>query len=396
MKKILATSLAVVLVICTSVTAFGATSNDVKATISAAVDYAFPYDGADKTDGYTAQNSKYYLMYVKAGNVDDDTVTLYYTSVKAALDAGTLSGLGNLSMVLQAMYYQGIDPEDFAGYNLLAMFLDTSLQDIDYSPYNYAYASEAAAMYSKDEFGISLCDELIATYYTFGVGPDFWGGWGASPDDVAFFILALAPYSSEYTEYIDDAVTLLETYLADEGYGYGYGDSNTDSTAMALAAYSALGDTEKADSVYELLMNFYDASTGGFTSDYDSLYATADAVFGLEYYAALLAANEPEMQGSTAGGTSQGSATSSSAGSVSEDEDEDVDEDEDEDIDESEDIGEDEEEIDESGTEEGETVEIDESATSPQTGVSITAAAAAMAMAGAGIVIIAGKKRKTA
>ncbi len=383
MKKILAASLAVMLVICTSVTAFGATSNDVKATISAAVDYAFPYDGADKTDGYSVETSKYYLMYVKAGNVEDDVVTAYYTSVKAALDADTLSGLGNLSMVLQSMYYQGIDPEDFAGYNLLEMFLNTSLQDIDYSPYNYAYASEAASMYSEDAFGVSLCDELIATYYTLGVGPDFWGGWGASPDDIAFFILALAPYSSEYVEYIDDAVILLETYLADTGYGYGYGDSNTDSTAMALAAYSALGDAEKADSVYDLLMNFYDASTGGFTSDYDSLYATTDAVFGLEYYAALLAANEPETQDSTASGTSQGTSASSSVNSGSEGDDEDEDEDIDEDI-------------DETDAEEDEAIGADESATSPKTGASFTAAAAAMALASVGIVIIAGKKKENA
>ncbi|MCD7723543.1 MAG: hypothetical protein LUH82_06290 [Clostridiales bacterium] len=293
MKKVLASLLALMLLICASITAFGATSTDVKEIISAAVKYAFPYDGAQKTDGYSVDTSKYFLMHVKSGEDVSAYESAYFDSLKAALDSGSLTGLGSLSMAMQIMYYLDIDAADFQGYNLIEMFSSTDVTAIDYNPYYYAYACETASLYELDDFGKSLCDALISTYYTPGTGTDYWGGWGTSADDLSSFLIALAPYSADYGEYIEDALALLETYLADTGYGYGYGDSNADSTAMALAAYSALGQEEKASSVYELLItNFYDSETGGFTSDYDPYYATSDAVYALEYYAALLSGGE--------------------------------------------------------------------------------------------------------
>ncbi len=294
MKKILASLLVVMLIIPASITAFGATKKDVDTVISSAVDYALPYDGYSKTESYTTDTSKYFLMHVKSGEASEELKDSYLDSLTSALEAGTLSGLGNISMVLEIMALLDIDAENYNGYNLIDMFLSTAVDDIAYSPYNYTYAIEAAAMYSLDDFAAALCDELVNTYYTIGTGTDFWGGWGTSADDLAFFLLALSYYQDSYSVYIEDAETLLETYLADGGYGYGYGDANTDSTATALAAYSALGDKEKADSIYDLLLAFYDESTGAFSSDYDPYYATADALFGLEYYTDLLSDEETD------------------------------------------------------------------------------------------------------
>ncbi len=92
----------------------------------------------------------------------------------------------------------------------------------------------------------------LTDLYKMGEGPDFWGGYGASADDLGAFLTAL-PYADDYKTYIDDAVELLEKNVSDAGYT-SWGSANADSTAMALMAYSALDDQEKADKAYDLLL----------------------------------------------------------------------------------------------------------------------------------------------
>ena len=291
MRKVLATLLAVMLIMTASITAFGATKSDVEAKIKSSV--AFALDGNYGQDGYRVGNSKYFLMYLKSGEAAEKYGEAYLASVKDALDNGTLFGVGSLGTVLSVFDRLGVDASDFEGYNIVEMFEKTDVTENEFSPYNYVYAAEAAATYGLNEYGKALCDQL-ATYYVFGEGTDFWGGWGTSPDDLAMFVLGLAPYAADYAEYIEDALEQLETYNSDAGYT-SWGEANADSTALALAAYSAVGNKEMADAAYEKLMLFFDAETGGFTASYDEYYATADAIFGMEYYLPL-ADKDPEQE----------------------------------------------------------------------------------------------------
>lgn len=291
MRKVLATLLAVMLIMTASITAFGATKSDVEEKIKSSVAYAL--DECYAKDGYSAGNSKYFLMYLKAGENADKYEEEYLSSVKSAFDNGTLFGVGSLGTVLSVFDLLGVDAYDFEGHDIVKMFEETDVTENEYSPYNYVYATEAAASYGLDEYGKALCNQL-ATYYVFGEGTDFWGGWGTSPDDLAMFVLGLAPYAADYAEYVEDALELLEMYNSDEGYT-SWGEANADSTAYAMAAYSAVGNKEMADAAYEKLMLFFDAETGGFSGAYDDYYATSDAIFGMEYYL-LVADNDPEAE----------------------------------------------------------------------------------------------------
>lgn len=124
----------------------------------------------------------------------------------------------------------------------------------------------------------------LTDLYKMGEGPDFWGGYGASADDLGAFLTALAPYADDYKTYIDDAVKLLEKNVSDAGYT-SWGSANADSTAMALMAYSALDDQEKADKAYDLLCKFESKTTGVFTYDgEENSLATKDALTALGYY----------------------------------------------------------------------------------------------------------------
>ena len=284
MKKVLALLLSVMLIMTASITAFGATKSDVEAKIKSSAAYAL--DGNYGKDGYNTQNAKYFLMYLKAGEDAAKYEKKYLNSVKKALNGGKLNGVGSLGLTLSIMDLLGVDARSFEGYDLVKLFEATDVTANEGSPYNYVYATEAAATYGLDAYAEKLCDELIATYYEMGEGTDFWGGWGTSADDLCMFILALAPYVDYYAQYVDDALTLLKAYDSNEGYT-AWGEANADSTAYALAVFSALDDKNTADKVYDKLVKFFDKATGGFGGAYDDYYATADALFGMEYYLAL-------------------------------------------------------------------------------------------------------------
>ena len=97
----------------------------------------------------------------------------------------------------------------------------------------------------------------LTDLYKMGEGPDFWGGYGASADDPGRVPDRFGPQMLTITANLtsDDAVELLEKNVSDAGYT-SWGSANADSTAMALMAYSALDDQEKADKAYDLLCKF--------------------------------------------------------------------------------------------------------------------------------------------
>lgn len=307
MKKITAALLCVMLVICTSVTAFGATKRDVKQKTDTAV--AFAFDGNYSKNGYDVSSSKNLYILARSGADISAYTDAYFKSVAQAAGESKLTDPGTIGMAVCIAKAAGIDPENANGVNL-ADALKNAVSSAVSSPYNYFYAIEAAKALGLDDTVKALSDTL-AKYYTVGTGTDFWSGYGTSPDDLAMFILAMKT-AGAYEEYTEDAFKLLETYYTESGYS-NYG-ANADSTALALAAYSLAGNTEKADAVYDILIkNFYDAETGGFKADYDEYYATADAVFALSFYMPI--AEENKQESTTAPETTTQAQTTTAADS---------------------------------------------------------------------------------
>ena len=288
MKKITAALLCVMLVISTSVTAFGATKNDVKEKIDTAV--AFAFDGNYSKNGYDVSASKNLYILAQSGADISAFATDYFKSVSDAAAAGTLTDAGVIGMAVTIA-----DPENINGTDLTNMLNNADPGAVS-TPYNYFYAIEAAVNHGMKDTAAAFSNAL-AKYYIPGTGTDFWNGYGTSPDDLAMFILAMKT-AGAYTEYTKDAFEILETFATPDGYS-NYG-ANADSTALALAAYAAAGNTEQADDIYDILIkNYYDPETGGFLADYDEYYATADAVFALRFYLPL--ADDAAPQESTTG-----------------------------------------------------------------------------------------------
>lgn len=284
MKKVFSALLALMLVMSASVTAFGATVSDVEKPLKSAADYLY-----SEKESFTAQESKDLYLYLVSGADGEKYQNGWCESVKQGLEDGTLSGIGNMALVIYDALMLGMDPTDFDGVNLVELFENTPLSEYD-NPYLDMYAADIAVAFGLDEFGRKICDRL-ASKYTMGVGTDFWGGGFTGVDDLGVFVSALANYEEDYKAYIDDAIALIKTHNTDEGYD-NYG-ANANSTAVALAAAVCVNDKAMADDAYHKLMLFYDEESGCFTSNYDDEIATKDAIFGLSYYLGMADKDEP-------------------------------------------------------------------------------------------------------
>lgn len=279
MKKFLSALLAAMLVISASTTAFGATKSDADKKISSSFAYLSEDAGEN---GYTVEKNLKDFYYLTLAGADVSAYKdAFLSSVKSALDENTLNTADTAVLVIGAMLNMGMDTADFEGYNLTKLLQDFSPEECS-NPYSLAYG---AAVFTKlnDNETAKLYAQKLSEYYEIGKGTDFWNGYGTSPDDLSITIVGLSYMKNDYIDIINDAFALLETYYTDGGYS-NYG-ANADSTAFALAAYSAMGNKEKADSIYDILItNFFDCETGGFKAEYDPYYSTADAIFGLAYY----------------------------------------------------------------------------------------------------------------
>ena len=278
MKKILAALLSFVLVMSASITAFGATTTDVEKPLESSIKFVY----GDKK-AFDVSESKDYYLYLIAGEYDEQIAEAYLNSVKTALDNGEKFDIGTLGMIISNVILSLEDPTDFNGYDLLALFEKTELSEND-NLYTYMYATDIAFLLEDEAIGKQICEKMISKY-TMGVGTDFWGGWGTSADDLSVFIITLSAFDDAYADYIKDALTLLKGYNTEAGYD-NYG-ANANSTALALAAYTSVLDEDAAEDAYNKLMLFYNKETGGFTSNYDDVLATKDAIFGLSYYMLL-------------------------------------------------------------------------------------------------------------
>lgn len=279
MKKVLSALLAAMLVISASITVFGATKSDVDKKISSS--FAYLSEDAGENGYTTEKNLKDFYYLTLAGADVSAYKNAFLNSLKAALEADAVNTVDTAVLSAGILLNLGINPADFEGYDLTALLKEIPA-DTCANPYSLAYGIAVCTALKENETAKIYADTLAA-YYEIGKGTDFWSGYGTSPDDLAIFTVGLSYLKTDYSDIINDALTLLETYYTENGYS-NYG-ANADSTALALAAYSAMGNKEKADSIYDLLITeFYDAETGGFKAEYDPYYATADAVFGMAYY----------------------------------------------------------------------------------------------------------------
>lgn len=275
----------------TNKTASYPSAEKVKSQMIGAADYLSP-DGST----YDVSQAIDYLMLLKSGKDMSACNDAFLKSVADNLkeNNGKLivyggESIGAYGAVIQILDLLGEDATDFEGCNLVTIFSQMDVKTPADNPYYYRVAIEATVLYDFDEeFTETLCQSLIDNYYTMGSGMNYYG---YSCDNTGYFITSLAPYADVYEAEIADALKVMETYKVDGGYCYNseYTDANCNSTAIALMAYSSLGDLDKASEIYAQLCNFESEDTGVFTYDGEAnALATKDALVALEYYYDIL------------------------------------------------------------------------------------------------------------
>lgn len=292
-----------------SITALANDRSTIKAQLEGAV--AFITDGIEK---YGVDDAYDYYRLVKSEVDLSGYNEKFLADVKSNLENNngrivtaygeSLAGYSSVIMVLDLL---GEDVTDFNGYNIIDAFSKLDPTAPQANPYFYTTIIPASKHCDK-EFAKAICDTFISDNYTVGKGMASYGSFGC--DNTAFFINALAPYTSDYEDIMKDAFTVLETYKVDGGYVYdkAYGTQpNADSTALALMAYSSVSDyvsSDKSDSYMKLLSDIYTelcsfesdecgVFIGSYTLEKD-YFATKDALIGLEEYYTLLLQNQAE------------------------------------------------------------------------------------------------------
>ncbi len=225
----------------------------------------------------------------------------YAESVKANLDknSGKLlastgkEDIGLYGAVIICLEELGYDTTDFYSYDIEATMESLDIVEARTHQYHYQYAIQTAT----PDRARAIIDDLIATYYTKGKGMD---NWGYSCDNACKFLIAVAPYADEYKEYVDDAKTVIKSYLLKDGAfcdPVWSKNANGDSTALSMAAFASVNDVKTAFSYYKLLVNNFEAGTGLFSFEKGGKYndyATNDALFSLYYFKKAVAENSFE------------------------------------------------------------------------------------------------------
>lgn len=235
----------------------------------------------------TVDSAVDYLTYLNSGYDMSKYEKTYLASVDRALadngrltaDAKSADALAVYGAVISTLRTMGLNPENYNGYNLVEQFESLDVNNIS-NPYYYRVAIEAAS----ESFGKKLCDAFIKGYYVKGKGMNFWG---FAADNTAVFLTAIAKYKDDYKDIVSDAVSVLEKHTNDDGYYYSteYNTTSADSTAVALMAYSALGDLDRASVAYNNLYSGFESKNGIITYlGEDNAYATKEAVLACEYF----------------------------------------------------------------------------------------------------------------
>jgi len=226
------------------------------------------------------------LALARDGSITDTFKDTYLTNLTNVLNEtnGTLAAPGEpyteYSRVILALTSLGLDPSDFEGFNLLAPlaeFENVAAQGTN--GVTFALIALNSANYEipklpDDSLYTQTTRELLIENILNAQFTD--GGWAISPimpsstpDFTAMAIQALAPFygqNIEITEAIAQAVIRLSETQMNSG-GFGAAEAN----AQVIIALNALGIplddprfVKNGNTLYDDLMNFFIAESGGF------------------------------------------------------------------------------------------------------------------------------------
>lgn len=247
----------------------------------------------------TVANSYEVHKFAQAGGDVSEYLTALESNLKAnngkimARQQGETADSENLvyyAVAIDILTILGKDVTNFGGYNVKQAFETFAQTNKNVSnPYFYRCIVEACKAIGSDKLARDLIDQMSKSYKV-GSGLD---NWGYSCDNTSVYAATVAPYKAYYQTNYNDALKLIASYKKNKGYCYQTTfEENANSTAMALMAYSAAGDFDKAYEAYQLLKNFEsdknngvfmaaDWKTGAMT---ENQLATADALRALSYF----------------------------------------------------------------------------------------------------------------
>lgn len=313
-KLLAVLSAAAIAVGATAMSAFAADKQSVKSELSSVAGLL-----ADTNNSANYTNDFVYAMLV-AGKTDDSFNESYKASVVEDLAKNdgkltytdTYSGVTSESLLYEAtaaivLNAMGYDVRDIGGYDLEAIISKVDLTQVS-NPYHLCEALKAATKIGADS---ALCEKLLAAImacYSDSTAIENAGGmdyWGLSVDNNGMFIEAVAPYMSANDD-VKQAVEKSFNYIAamKTADGYDYSDSypagsgNADSTSLALRAFVAVGDAEKAEEAYNFLLGFKSQNVNGayLYGGEESLYAAKDAANAIAAYYTYLPNEEPATE----------------------------------------------------------------------------------------------------
>lgn len=194
------------------------------------------------------------------------------------------------AVAIDVLTILGKDVTNFGGYDIKQAFETFAQTNKTVSnPYLYRCIVEACKTIGNDELARDLIDQMSKSYKV-GSGLD---NWGYSCDNTSVYVATVAPYKAYYQTNYNDALKLIAGYKKNKGYCYQTTfEENANSTAMALMAYSAAGDFDKAYEAYQLLKNFESKNNNGvfMATDWntgilgENKLATEDALRALSYF----------------------------------------------------------------------------------------------------------------
>ena len=247
----------------------------------------------------TVENSYTVHAVAQAGGDVSEYLTALESNLKAnngkimarqAKETEDSENLVYYAVAIDVLTILGKDVTNFGGYNIKQAFETFAQTNKNVSnPYFYRCIVEACKAIGNDKLARDLIDQMSKSY-TAGSGFDYYG---FSCDNTSIYAATVAPYKAYYQTNYNDALKLIAGYKKNKGYCYQTTfEESANSTAMALMAYSAAGDFDKAYEAYQLLKNFEsdknngvfmaaDWKTGAMT---ENQLATADALRALSYF----------------------------------------------------------------------------------------------------------------
>ena len=288
MKKIISVAVALCIAITSLFTSVYAmadskvTSGDIKKKLNDTAIYLLSEKKAD----FDVENVKSLVSYINAGIDVNDYKDEFTKSVKENLDSNSgkiiavvgydennnwapIKGesAGVYANVITALDYFGFDVKNYEGINLVENFKNVKLNKDHENQYLFSSIFAVAEKYGLADTLKTAQNFLLNNFYEFGTGSTYY----TSTDSDAQLVVALAPYSNKYKSVIDDTLNCMESYKADGGYLYNLDkvyNYNTgeledpvisgNSTGLALAAYSAMNDFDKAQKIYNEIVNSFE------------------------------------------------------------------------------------------------------------------------------------------